>query len=177
MSEKQNEQNKIENCGMIEITQPTKICQKSCKICQSQNIKKIHELKESGMEYKKIAMYMKEKFGELISPSSICRHFQNYNKQIKNMSAEIIQKDMVEAATLQSVHLVKVVELIDMSLEVIKQRMRIGSYITDVSDLEKLMNMRYKLLNGGDSDNDMVALFRKASEKFGYQESLFIGKT
>lgn len=175
MEQRNKEEKKTENSATNEIEIKT-TCQKSCKICYSNNRDKIHALKKEGKQGKEIVEFCLQNFNEQISESSLSRHFQNYQKNINAISAEIISKDMLEQATMQSVHLVKVVELIDLALKTVRERMIANSYKTDVADLEKLMNMRYKLLSGESDGDDLVALFQKASEQYGYQESLFVAR-
>lgn len=175
MEQKNEVEKKEENSATKEIEIKT-TCQKSCKICFSDNRDKIHALKKEGKQGKEIVDFCLQNFDEQISESSLCRHFQNYQKNINTISAEIISKDMLETATMQSIHLTKVVELIDLALKAVRERMIANSYKTDVADLEKLMNMRYKLLSGESDGDDLVALFQKAAEKHGYQESLFVAK-
>lgn len=174
MDEKTKQQKKIENTATNEIPKPDKICNKKCKICQSKNLTKIHELRNNGKDYSAIVKMIFDDHKEKISRSSLCRHFSNYRKSINLMSAEIINNDMVEQATLQSVHLIKVVKLIDLALKSIESRMANGAYHADVTELEKLMNMRYKLLSGESDSDDMVAVFQQASEKFGFQQGMLL---
>jgi len=174
MDEKIKDEKKIEKCGSLEIEIPKQICKKGCKICDSKNLEKIHELRKNGTEFKSIVETIKKENNEQISESSLCRHFQNYRANINSLSSEIINKDMIEEATLQSIHLVKLVELIDLSLASIKLRMTNGNYRTDISELEKLMNLRYKLLSSDGGAGDIVALFQQASDKYGYQQSMIL---
>lgn len=171
---KNKNENKIENSATLEIPKPEKICQSSCKICQSQNLDLIHELRNNGKDYNIIVDKLKTDFNESVSTSSLSRHFSNYRKQINLMSAKIIDGDMVEKATLQSVHVTKLVKLIDLALKHIERRLANESCNVDISDLDKLMNMRYKLLSGESDADDMTVLFQQASKKYGLQQAILI---
>lgn len=176
MNQNSKDEKNLENSVMQEITKVGKTCQKTCKICNSKNVVSIHKMRNDGNDFKNLVQLIEKKYGEKVSTASLCRHFKNYNKAVNNLSAEIINNDLVEKATLQSVHMTKVVKLIDLSIKSIEERMTSGVYKADVAELEKLMNMRYKLLTGDSDSDDMVALFQQASEKYGFQQAIVFNK-
>jgi len=87
------------DCGMEEIKLPTEICQTNCRICQSEHLKEIHLLRKNGTDFLAIVSLIKKKYNQDISSSSLCRHFQNYNKLAKTVAAEIVQNDLVDEAS------------------------------------------------------------------------------
>ena len=84
------------------------------------------------------------------------------------MSAKIINDDLIEEATSQAIHTKKLVGLIDKAFKMIEEKIKSGMLFLDVSDLEKLMKLRYQVLSGQDTDeNDVLAIFQKATDKYG----------
>lgn len=168
MSDQKNKTDeKSENCGLGKIP-PTTCVSSRCTICQSSHIKEIHDLKKAGHTHIDIAKLIKEKFGEILSPSSLCRHFQSYQKQKAELSARIIKDDLIEEATKQSVHTQNIVKLIDNAFKDIQSRWDSGNLRLDISDLEKLIKLRYQVLAGQDTnESDILAIFQKASNKYG----------
>lgn len=147
---------------------PKVVCDKRCRICNSIYLQEIHSLKNSGKKLQEIMDVMQKKRGFSVSRSSLCRHFQNYAKHKRNISAQIIKDDLIDEATKQAVHTKKIVELIDMAFNEIKLRLDSGALRLDISDLEKLMKLRYQVLSGQDTDEkDLFAIFQKASNKYG----------
>ena len=154
-----------ENCGTKKI-EP--ICDTRCKICHGEHLKTIHDLKRAGKRYDDIGKIMKAKFNFHISNSSLSRHFQKYNKRQAIISAEIINDELIEGATKQAAHTKKIVSLIDTYLEQIKNLVANGLMKFDIADLERLIKMRYQVLNETDTDeNDIIAMFQKATDKYG----------
>jgi hypothetical protein len=176
MKQKTKEKKNLKNSATMEIEKPKTICQKNCKVCNSPHLDLIHELRNNGKEFRQIIKQLELDYQEFLSASSLCRHFKNYRAGINLMSAQIIDNDMVDKATMQSVHLTKVVTLIDLALKSIENRMTTNSYMADIGELEKLMNMRYKLLTGEGDGDDLVALFQRASEDHGLQQAMIFRK-
>lgn len=157
---------KKENSVISEINLPSKICQASCHICNSNCLKEIHLLKENGAEFLEIVKICKEKYNFKTSNASLCRHFQNYNKIKATVTAEIMNKGLVDDAMKRAVHSSAVIDLIDQYLILLKNRLENG-LIANVADFEKLMNIRYKLLSGDDSDEkNLTVVFENAINRY-----------
>lgn len=160
------DEEKIKNCAIEQIKLPTKICQASCKVCQSNILKEIHYLRKNGAEFKELSEFFEKKTGQSIAPSTFCRHFQNYYKIVDSVTSEILQKDLVDEASKRAVHSSAIVRLIDRHLEIIDQQVLSG-WRVNISDLEKLMNIKYRLLSGSDEEEkDLVVTFKNASDKY-----------
>ena len=128
-------------------------------------------LRKNGSEFSEIVSIMKNKFKKSFSTSSLCRHFQNYNKITTVVTAEILEKDLVDEAMKRSVHSSAVIGLIDTYLELLKNRLDNG-LIANVSDFEKLMNIRYKLLSGEkEDDKDLTLKFQQAMKIYNIESS------
>ena len=166
MTENSKTIQKQENPATLEM--PEIVCDKRCRICNSDYLKTIHDLKKAGNIFDDIVKIMSEKYNFNISKSSLSRHFQNYERHKKIISARIINDDLIDEATKQSVHTKKLVELIDKAFEHLKLRIEANTLNFDVSDLEKLMKLRYQILSGQDTnENDILAIFQKATDKYG----------
>jgi len=154
-----------ENSVMLEIKTS---CDGRCNICNSDHLLTIHELKKAGNILDNIVIIMRDKYNCAVSKASLSRHFSNYEKHKRTLSAQIINNDLIEQATKQAVHTKKLVELIDGAFEILKARMQANTLHFDVSDLDKLMKLRYQILSGQDTDEkDFLAIFQKASNKYG----------
>ncbi len=145
-----------------------KICSSRCTICNSGFLKEIHEMRKNGKEFNVIIDELKRVQKFSVSMSSLSRHFKTYRTFKNELAMEIIKHDTLEEITTQSVHIRKTVELLDIVYEKILFRLKADNYVVDISDLEKLAKMRYQILNGENpDDNGLVALFQKASDKYG----------
>lgn len=146
-----------------------RICKSNrCLICQSPHVLEIHELKRSGLQQIKILEIINQKYGVEYSAASLSRHFSNlYDRQME-MSAQIINADLISEATAKSYHTQKVISLLQMAFAQLEKRAQNGSLVFDLSDLEKLMKMKYQTLTGNDEvDKDILAIFQKATDKYG----------
>jgi len=157
-----------------------KICKSHrCSICNSDYVFEIHELKKSGLQQNKIIEIMKQKYNVTFSPSAMSRHFSNlYDRQME-MSAQIINADLISEATAKSYHTQKVIALLQCAFTQLEQRAKNNSLIFDISDLEKLMKMKYQTLTGNDElDKDILAIFQKATNKYGisFQQATLFNK-
>ena len=158
----------MEKNNELEKLKIERVCRKPCEICKSPYMKEIHDLRNNGLKQHEIIAAMKEKRNVLFSKSTMSRHFANYSNRQMEISAKIINQDLISEATAQSVHLQKTIELIDLAFEKIKVRAMSNNYTFDVSDLEKLMKLRYQVLTGRDDvDKDILAIFQKATDKYG----------
>ena len=156
----------IENCVSKETLGV--ICNSRCKICSSPYLKEIHDLKKAVNHLNEIVKIIHDKFNVDISTASLSRHFKNYQNHKNLLSAKIINNDLIEEATSQAIHTKKLVRLIDRAFKMIEEKIKSGMLFLDVSDLEKLMKLRYQVLSGQDTDeNDILAIFQKASNKYG----------
>lgn len=169
----------IENCGSEEITNENekslklddltikRICSSRCSICNSDHMLEIHDLRKAGAQYDDIVSQMRDR-GFECSPASLSRHFKNLTNRRQELSAQIIQADLINDATKLAAHTRAVVELIDLTLERIKARFAAGTMNVDIKDLDALMKLRYQLLNGQNTENsDFMAIFQRATDKYG----------
>ncbi|HDZ86018.1 MAG TPA: hypothetical protein ENH35_05770 [Candidatus Moranbacteria bacterium] len=174
---------KNENCGIEKQSENEKndenknekndenvspICQKNCRVCSSGFVKEIHDMIKAGRKYLEICDYLKEKHNFSISHSSISRHIKNYKKHVQLISTEIMNTEIIEEATKQSEHTTKVITLIDIALGQLKANADAGNLQVDISDLEKLMKLRYQILSGdAGEDGELMAIFQKSIDKYG----------
>lgn len=145
-----------------------KICSSRCSICNSGVLKEVHELRKNGTQYDRIVELVQTEHNIILSPASLSRHFKSYLAFKTEMSTKIIKNDVLEEITSQSVHLKKTAELLDLAYDSLLARLKSKTYVVDVADLEKLAKLRYQVLNGENpEDNDLVAIFQKASNEYG----------
>lgn len=170
----------VENCGTSEIDfqdekkiklddlSIKRICSSRCNICNSDHMLEIHDLRKAGIQYDAIVKKMFENYNFECSPASLSRHFKNLTDRRQELSAQIINADLINDATKLAAHTRAVVELIDMTLERLKARFKAGTLRVEVKDLDALMKLRYQLLNGQNTENsDFMAIFQKATNDYG----------
>jgi len=172
MSEKKTIDKNVEVVGKsktsVSIETPERICDARCKICNSQHLKAIHDLKRAGHTFDKIVKIAKNELHFDISPAGLSRHFVKYQKRKDIISAQLINDNLIEEATCQAVHTKNLVRLIDEAFKTIRHRIDSGTINLDIGDLEKLMKLRYQVMDGqSDDENDILAIFQKASNKYG----------
>lgn len=147
---------------------PERLCDVRCKICNSDYIKQVHDLKKAGHTLEKVAEIVGKDFGLEISRSSLSRHLAKWQERKDLISAKIMNDDLVAEATNQAAHTKQIVTLIDKVYKLVKARLDSGMLRVDISDLEKLMKLRYQVLAGQPTDeNDIMAIFQKATDKYG----------
>ena len=157
---------KKDNSLITKIDLPDRICQASCNICNSNCLKEIHLLRENGTEFLDIVKICEEKYNFKTSAPSLCNHFKNYNKIKVNVTAQILDKGLVDDAFKRAAHSSAVVSLIDQYLVLLKARLESG-LLANVADFEKLMNIRYKLLSGSDEEEkNLTVVFENAINKY-----------
>ena len=160
---------KKDNCGMNETTPalPQKICQVSCKICQSPCLEEIHQMKISGMRLTEIVSVVKNNYAYDISESSLSRHFKKYFQIRDDATAEILKNELMPDAVKRAAHLSSVIKLIDKYLELLEERFKLGIVRVNIPDLQKLMDIRYKILES-DSENDkpLAVIFENFFNKY-----------
>ncbi|MCK5062101.1 hypothetical protein KAR28_06175 [Candidatus Parcubacteria bacterium] len=143
-------------------------CDVRCKICNSEHLKALHNLKKSGRTLDEIVEISYKDLKFEISKSSLSRHFNNYRQQQNLVSAQIINNDMIEEATKQAAHTKKTVILIDGAFKHLMGKLERGELRFDIQDLERLMKLRYQIMSGQDTDEkDILAIFQKATDKYG----------
>lgn len=172
-----NKLSKTKKNGIDEITSP--ICRKDCKVCTSGHIKNIHEMKKSGRTYDEIVSALKTDLNYSISKASLCRHFTNYKKHLSVLSSEMMNNDIIEEASKIAIHQKKSIALIDKVFAKIEASLDNNIIVPDISDLEKLVKIRYQLLSGSvdDDDSDVIAIAQKAFDKYGSgQQTIFVSK-
>ena len=170
MSEISKEEENLKNCRIETIELPDKICQKSCRVCSSHFIKEIHEMRKSGAEFKIICDEIQKKYNYSLSEGSLSRHFKNYRDIMKTASAEIIRDDLIEESTELARHTKAIITMIDKALILMQEKMDSGLYKPDIPDLEKLFNIRHKILVGDLSgEKDLMMIFQKAQDKYGVE--------
>ena len=166
---------KKENCGNEKSDEVEKFCQSSCKVCKSNLLKEIHNLRKSGYKFSDIIEIVKKKSGENISSSSLSRHFQNYEKcsrrisevQQINLQREIIDGGVDEKNNKAQVVL-KIDWAIDIYLEQLLVRLKSEWVKVTIADLQSLFNIRYRILadDQDDSFGDLKAIFNNAYNKY-----------
>ncbi len=167
MSEKKNKI-ALESKNSVSLVMPTRCCNARCKICDSEHLKIIHDLKKTSHRNVDIVKIIYDKFNVKISTASLSRHFASYRKQCDLLSAKIINEDLIEDATKQAIHTKKLVMLIDNAFQILENRIKANSLHFDIADLEKLMKLRYQVMSGEDtSEKDILGIFQKATDKYG----------
>lgn len=156
------------NCGIEKIELPKKICQKSCRVCSSNYIEEIHEMRNVGADFQTIIDHLQKKYGYLLSTSTLSTHFKNYRSIVATTSAKILKEGILEESTEIAKHTKAVISMIDKALELMQEKMDAGLYKPDIADLEKLFNIRHKILAGDlGSEKDLMVLFQKAQNEYG----------
>ncbi|MCK5018165.1 MAG: hypothetical protein KAS32_14005 [Candidatus Peribacteraceae bacterium] len=173
MTERENKTNeKNENNGTEKTDEISPICQKNCRVCSSGFIQEIHNMIKVGRQYREICDVLKEKHDFDISHSSISRHIKNYRKHVQLISSQMVNSEIVEEATKQAEHTKKIVSLIDKVLVDLQEKIDAGLLSVDISDLDKLMKMRYQILSGDQGDEDeIMAIFQKSMDKYGVNQN------
>ena len=164
-----NDEINKENCGVSETTPslPQKICQSSCKICQSPCLEEIHQMKLSGMRFSKIVSVVKQNHSYDISESSLSRHFTNYFKIRDDATNQILKNDLMPDAVKRAAHSSAITRLIDNYLKLLEERFKLGIVKVNVSDLQKLMDIRYKILDANDeNDQNLTVIFENFFNKY-----------
>ena len=152
---------------------PNKICQASCRTCSSPYLQEVHILKKDGMRLRDISRTILKKHNYSLSASNLCRHFQNYNKIRDRAAAEIIESDLLPDAVQRAAHTSSVIGLIDGYLKLLKEQFDAGAIKVSVSDLQKLMDIRYKILeSNGEDDSDLTLIFENFMNKYGGDQPL-----
>jgi len=158
---------------------PDRCCNAQCMICNSDHLIDIHKLRKAGKTFVEIVTACKTNYNLSISTSGLSRHFKNYQKQKDLIAAKIINGDIIEEATKQATHTKRLVKMIDDAFDILSLKFKNRAYNVDISDLEKLMKLRYQVLGGQDADDkDVMAIFQKASSKYGLnlQQGILFGK-
>lgn len=144
------------------------LCRSDCKICNFEHAQDIHDMLSAGEKYLDICDYLKREYDFSISPASITRHMQNYNRNrnatinrkfLKKMSEinDDLAKNKAQAAYLGSLVFQQILE-----------RIEVGSITFDISDWEKIMKLQHGILNGdAGAGDDLMVIFAKASKKMG----------
>ena len=154
--------------GIEKIELPEKICQKSCRICSSNYLEEIHEMRNVGADFQSIIDHLEKKYDYSISKSSLSNHFKNYRNIVAVTSAKILKEGILEESTELARHTKAVISMIDKALELMQKKMNSGLYKPDIADLEKLFNIRHKILAGDlGSEKDLMVLFQKAQNEYG----------
>lgn len=145
-----------------------KICHSRCSICQSGVLKEIHDYRKNGRNFDDIVELIKEHHGVQISSASLSRHFKTYRAFKTDLATKVIKNDVLEEITLQSVHIKRTVELLDIAYKKLLVKFESNQYNIQVADLEKLTKIRYQVLTGENvDDNQLMAIFSKASNEYG----------
>lgn len=170
-SELKNENEKF-SVELKDYEKVSPICRKDCRVCNSGYMEEIHLLRKTGKNYDEILKIIKDKYNFSISEASLSRHFQNYKKHIQLKSAEIINADIIEEATKQAVHQKALIELIDIVLKRIRERLELNILDVDIADLERLVKLRYQVLSGaGEDENEILLIAQKAFSKYGVNDN------
>jgi hypothetical protein len=155
------------------------ICNSRCKICASEYSTEIYSLLKSGIQQIKIIDIMKEKHSFSISSASLSRHVGNLTDRQVEISSQLINHEMIGEAAAKSIHTQKTIELLELAFNDIIARVRSGCLKCDISDLERLLKMKYQILTGNDEiDKDILAIFQRATDKYGVnlQQGVMFGR-
>lgn len=158
---------KTEICVSEENENLSSLCDRRCRVCNSDFVAEIHSMKKAGQELSEICSSLKLEKDFDISTASLSRHFKKYRERQQLMAAQILEGDLIEGATKQAAHTKEIVSLIDIAIDQLKKSAVAGSLHFDVSDLDKLMKMRYQILTGEmDEDTDILKILQKAKVIF-----------
>ncbi len=158
----------LKNSEIEKIKLPEKICQKSCRICSSNYLEEIHEMRSVGSDFQTIIDHLEKKYKYSVGKSSLSNHFKNYREIVAVTSAKIMKEGILEESTELARHTKAVISMIDKALELMQKKMDDGLYKPDIADLEKLFNIRHKILAGDlGSEKDLMVLFQKAQNDYG----------
>ena len=124
-------------------------------------------MKMSGMRLTKIVSVVKENHAYEISESSLSRHFTNYFKIRDDATDQIMRKDLMTDAVKRAAHSSAVIRLIDNYLKLLEERFKLGIVKVNISDLQKLMDIRYKILDSNDdNDQNLTVIFENFFNKY-----------
>ena len=167
---KTNEKNQKNGMEEIERKKFSPFCRKDCRVCNSDFVVIIHEMIELRKPYIEICAYLFSEKGYKISPASISRHYQNYKEQRKVLTAEKMKVQLDQETDVLSRHRTQSTRLADLLYQEIESKIRTGVLDVSISDYEKIVKLYHQVLNGdGNAMDEMVSVFRKASEKYGFQ--------
>jgi len=172
LNEISKEEENQKNSRIEKIKLPEKICQKSCRVCSSNHLEEIHEMRNVGADFQTIIDHLQEKYDYSISKSTLSNHFKNYRSIVATTSAQILKDGILDESTELARHTKVIVSMIDKALSLMQKKMDDGLYKPDIADLEKLFNIRHKILAGDlGSEKDLMVLFQKAQNEYGVDMS------
>lgn len=170
---KQNQLPKLENSVTSEILKkddPTNatspLCPSNCKSCGSEHLPQIHNLRlKQRKKFREISDIMLKKHNFKISSGALCRHFKNYEQYIRNMTnAEIIEYTNNQV-DFRSKHMSQLNDLIESMF--IKLAQNWGTITPSIDSLEKLVKLRYQVLEGkidADSFEEQIRILIQNAE-------------
>ena len=110
---------------------------------------------------------MKKNYAYDVSKSSLSRHFQKFFEIRDKATAEILEKKLVPDAVKRAAHLSSVIKLIDKYLELLETRFALGTVKVNIPDLQKLMDIRYKILDSeNENDKPLALIFENFFNKY-----------
>lgn len=169
--EKKNENEIIEN----RTTETTEVFQNeinpihtNCKVCSSGFVDVIHKLR-SEHTLDEISEILKNKHGVDLSKSVLSYHFKRYARDLETASSRKLFEQFRTDIDHVADHQRKCLFLANVSFDHIMQRLEAGTLLLGIDDFEKLVKLYHSVLKNpqGASDNNVLAIFQKASEKFG----------
>ena len=141
---------------------------RNCSVCRSGKLDEIHAWR-STHTLVELAEKVKNDFGIELSKDALSRHFQHYTKQLQTESTKSLLVKFDQQIEDVTEHQKKVLFLAKISFDHIIERLENGTLELGVDDFEKMLKLYYAVLRDPDSagDESILAIFQRASEKFG----------
>ncbi len=144
-------------------------CRKDCRVCNSDLVVEIHKMIDLRKPYIEICTYLFSEKGYKISPASISRHYQNYKEHRKVLTAEKMKVQLDQETDVLTRHRTQSTILADLLFQQIESKIKCGTLDVSIGDYEKIVKLYHQVLNGdGSAMDEMVAVFRKASDRYGF---------
>lgn len=170
--EKLDDQNEIRANSANETLQSESnkiaILNPNCSVCNSGLLKEIHELR-STHTLVELAEKINQKHGTQLSKDALSRHFMHYTKTLQTESTRVLWQKFRSDLESVTEHQKKVLFISNIAFEHIVERIDNGTLHLGVEDFEKMVKLYYGVLRDPDSasDNNIIAIFQRASEKYG----------
>ena len=153
-------------------------CQKNCKTCFSPHLEEIHKLRlEQDMTLRDISEFLKVHYNENIHASALHRHFANYHQNMKIAVEKKMLVYLKEEVDQRGSHTAKLTTLINGMFD--KIAIDWQKISPSIQDLERLMKLRYLVMEGkislGDYDEQLKIIIQNADkiQNNNLQTSLF----
>lgn len=142
------------------------LCRSDCKICNCDHIQEIHSMLSAGEKYLDICDFLKREKSFSISPASITRHMQNFNRHRNATINRKFLKEMNEITDDLAKNKAQASFLGNLIFSNIMDRIENGTLQFDVSDWEKIIKLQHGILSGdGGAMDDLMVIFAKAGKR------------